>query len=204
MASLRDILRRRFAAAFWPPRFLEISAGFWPPRFRNLGRILAAEIQKARWPKSCRESRRDLGKNFVRGRLRLTRLMLGLQRFQVVVKSHPLGKNYSPLLNSVLLPIRFGRLHTLHFSNITLFSTQNSLLITSWLKAVKWRNVLEKLRRLLWRYAFQKKNRQSNVPCTLWDEDRENVVECRYGQLSSTEKIEKKKNKRNQEQYKTK
>ena len=42
------------------------------------------------------------------------------------------------------------------------------------------------------RYAFQKKNRQSNVPCTLWDEDRENVVECRYGQLSSTEKIEKK------------
>ena len=119
--------------------------------------------------------------------------MLGLQRFQVVVKSHPLGKNSSPLLNSVLLPIRFSCLHTLHFSYITLFSTQNSLLITSWLKAVKWRNVLEKLRRLLWRYAFQKKNRQSNVPCTLWDEDRENVVECRYGQLSSTEKIEKKK-----------
>ena len=131
MASLRDILRRRFAAGFWPPRFLEISAGFWPPRFRNLGRILAAEIQKARRPKSCRESRRDLGKNFVRGRLRLTRLMLGLQRFQVVVKSHPLGKNSSPLLNSVLLPIRFGCLHTLYFSNITLFSAQNSLLITS-------------------------------------------------------------------------
>ena len=41
----------------------------------------------------------------------------------------------------------------------------------------------------------RKKNRQSNVPCTLWDEDRENVVECRYGQLSSTEKIEKKKTK---------
>ena len=122
--------------------------------------------------------------------------MLGLQRFQVVVKSHPLGKNSSPLLNSVLLPIRFSCLHTLHFSYITLFSTQNSLLITSWLKAVKWRNVLEKLRRLLWRYAFQKKNRQSNVPCTLWDEDRENVVECRYGQLSSTEKIEKKKQKK--------
>ena len=121
--------------------------------------------------------------------------MLGLQRFQVVVKSHPLGKNSSPLLNSVLLPIRFGYLHTLHFSNITLFSIQTSLLITSWLKAVKWRNVLEKLRWLLWRYAFQKKNRQSNVPCTLWDEDRENVVECRYGQLSSTEKIEKKKQK---------
>ena len=26
----------------------------------------------------------------------------------------------------------------------------------------------------------------------MWDEDRENVVESRYGQLSSTEKIEKK------------
>ena len=41
----------------------------------------------------------------------------------------------------------------------------------------------------------------------MWDEDRENVVECRYGQLSSTEKIEKKKqkqNKTNQEQRKTK
>ena len=23
----------------------------------------------------------------------------------------------------------------------------------------------------------------------MWDEDRENIVECRYGQLSSTEKI---------------
>ena len=113
-----------------------------------------------------------------------------------MIQSHSLSKNSSPLLNSVLLPIRFGCLHTLHFSNITLFSTQNSLLITSWLKAVKWRNVLEKLRRLLWRYAFQKKNRQSNVPCTLWDEDRENVVECRYGQLSSTEEIEKKKQKK--------
>ena len=53
--------------------------------------------------------------------------------------------------------------------------------------------------------CIPEKNRQSNVPCTLRDEDRENVVECRYGQLSSTEKIEKKKqNKRNQEQYKTK
>ena len=31
----------------------------------------------------------------------------------------------------------------------------------------------------------------------MWDEDRENVVECRYGQLSSTEKIEKKKTKQN-------
>ena len=137
MASLRDILRRRFVAGFWPPRFLEIS---------------------------------DLGKNFVRGRLRLTRLMLGLQRFQVVVKSHPLGKNSSPLLNSVLLPIRFGCLHTLHFSNITLFSTQNSLLITSWLKAVKWRNVLEKLRRLLLRYAFQKK--KPTVECNLYCVER--------------------------------
>ena len=175
---------------------------------------LIIEIEKSRrdpkssaakiLPRISTRSRRDLGKNFVRGRLRLTRLMLGLQRFQVVVKSHPLGKNSSPLLNSVLLPIRFGCLHTLHFSNITLFSTQNSLLITSWLKAVKWRKVLEKLRQLLWRYAFQKKNRQSNVPCTLWKEDRENVVEFRYGQLSSTEKIEKKKNKRNQEQDKTK
>ena len=29
----------------------------------------------------------------------------------------------------------------------------------------------------------------------MWDEDRENVVECRYGQLSSTEKIEKNKTK---------
>ena len=29
----------RFAAGFWPPRFLEISAEFWPPRFRNLGEI---------------------------------------------------------------------------------------------------------------------------------------------------------------------
>ena len=107
-------------------RDLEISAGFWPRARRDL-----TEIQKARRLKSCRESRRDLGKNFVQGRLRLTRLMLGLQRFQVVVKSHPLGKNSSPLLNSVLLPIRFGCLHTLHFSNITLLSTQNSLLITS-------------------------------------------------------------------------
>ena len=126
---------------------------------RDLGRLLAAEIQKSRQdfgrrelgisassPRSHRDpkssaakilpristrSRRDLGKTFVQGRLRLTRLMLGLQRFQVVVKSHPLGKNSSPLLNSVLLPIRFGCLHTLHFSNITLFSTQNSLLITS-------------------------------------------------------------------------
>ena len=25
----------------------------------------------------------------------------------------------------------------------------------------------------------------------MWDEDRENVVECRYGQLSSTGKMEK-------------
>ena len=33
---------------------------------RDLGRILAAEIRKSRWPKSCRESRRDRGKNFVR------------------------------------------------------------------------------------------------------------------------------------------
>ena len=102
---------------------------------------LIIEIEKSRrdpkssaakiLPRISTRSRRDLGKNFVRGRLRLTRLMLGLQRFQVVVKSHPLGKNSSPLLNSVLLPIRFGCLHTLHFSNITLFSTQNSLLITS-------------------------------------------------------------------------
>ena len=102
-----------------------------------------------------------------------------LQRFQVVVKSHPLGKNSSPQFNFVLLPSRFGKNHnrslsyygswirllTLHFSNITFFSTQNSLLITSCLKAVKWRNVLE-LRWLLWRYAFQKKNRKSSKPCT--------------------------------------
>ena len=26
----------------------------------------------------------------------------------------------------------------------------------------------------------------------MWDEDRENIVECRYGQLSSTEEIKKK------------
>ena len=145
MASLRDKspqeIRGRILAAKIP---------------RDLGRILAAEIQKSRQdfgrrdlgisarsrrdpkssaakilPRISTRSRRDLGKNFVRGRLRLTRLMLGLQRFQVVVKSHPLGKNSSPLLNSVLLPIRFGYLHTLHFSNITLFSTQTSLLITS-------------------------------------------------------------------------
>ena len=51
--------------------------------------------------------------------------------------------------------------------------------------------------------CIPEKNRQSNVPCTLWDEDGENVVECRYGQLSSTGEIQKK-NKRNQEQYKTK
>jgi len=31
----------------------------------------------------------------------------------------------------------------------------------------------------------------------MWDEDRENVVECRYGLLSSTEKIEKNKTKQN-------
>ena len=37
----------------------------------------------------------------------------------------------------------------------------------------------------------------------MWDEDRENVVESRYGQLSSTEKIEKKQNKTNQGQCKT-
>ena len=28
----------------------------------------------------------------------------------------------------------------------------------------------------------------------MWNEDRENIVECRYGQLSSTEKTNKKKN----------
>ena len=32
----------------------------------------------------------------------------------------------------------------------------------------------------------------------MWDEDRENIVECRYGQLSSTEKIKKKRNKTKQ------
>ena len=57
--SMRNILRMRFAAGFWPLRFRdlgeilgrilaaeipEISAGFWPPRCLNLGRILAAEI----------------------------------------------------------------------------------------------------------------------------------------------------------------
>ena len=45
-------------------RFLnlgKISAGFWRPRFLNHGRILAAEISESRRPKSCRESRRDLG-----------------------------------------------------------------------------------------------------------------------------------------------
>ena len=31
----------------------------------------------------------------------------------------------------------------------------------------------------------------------MWDEDRENIVECRYGQLSSTEKTKKKKTKQN-------
>ena len=40
--------------------------------------------------------------------------------------------------------------------------------------------------------CIPEKNRQSNVPCTLWDEDGENVVECRYGQLSSTGEIQKK------------
>ena len=30
----------------------------------------------------------------------------------------------------------------------------------------------------------------------MWNEDRENIVECRYGQLSSTEEIEKKKQKK--------
>ena len=43
--------------------------------------------------------------------------------------------------------------------------------------------------------CIPEKNRQSNVPCTLRDEDRENVVECRYVQLSSTEKIGKKQKK---------
>ena len=40
----------------------------------------------------------------------------------------------------------------------------------------------------------------------MWNEDRENIVEYRYGQLSSTEKTKKKKkrNKTNQEQCKTK
>ena len=57
--SMRNILRMRFAAGFWPLRFRdlgeilgrilaaeipEISAGFWPPRCLNLGWILAAEI----------------------------------------------------------------------------------------------------------------------------------------------------------------
>ena len=134
-----------------------------------------------------------------------------LQRFQVVVKSHPLGKNSSPQFNFVLLPSRFGKNHnrslsyygswirllTLHFSNITFFSTQNSLLITSCLKAVKWRNVLENLRGGC--YGAMYSSKKPKVECILylsrnmmskmWDEDRENIVECRYGQLSSTEKI---------------
>ena len=39
----------------------------------------------------------------------------------------------------------------------------------------------------------------------MWDEDRENVVECKYGQLSSTEKIENKnKNKTKQTRNNTK
>ena len=38
----------------------------------------------------------------------------------------------------------------------------------------------------------------------MWDEDKENVVECRYGLLSSTKKQKQKQNKTNQEQYKTK
>ena len=83
----RDLgISATFSAGFWPPRFLnlvEISAGFWPPRFRDLGEISAefwpprflnlgerdlAEIQKSRWPNSWRESRRDLGENFLRER----------------------------------------------------------------------------------------------------------------------------------------
>ena len=58
-----------------------------------------------------------------------------------------------------------------------------------------------------------RKKKKQNVHYTLylsrdlmskmWDEDRENVVESRYGQLSSTEKIEKKQNKTNQGQCKT-
>ena len=66
--SMRNILRMRFAAGFWPLRFRdlgeilgrilaaeipEISAGFWPPRFGILGRILAAEMS---------ESRQDFGR----------------------------------------------------------------------------------------------------------------------------------------------
>ena len=69
---MRDILRRRFAAGFWPPRFRDLGeilgrilaaeiprdvgrilaaeipidlAVFWSPRFRNLG-----EISAGFWP----------------------------------------------------------------------------------------------------------------------------------------------------------
>ena len=111
----------------------------------------------------------------------------------------------------MLLPSRFGKSHnrslsyygswirllTLLFTNITLFSTQNSLLITSCLKAVNLRNVLEKLRGGC--YGAMHSSKKPKVECILylsrdmmskmWDEDRENIVECRYGQLSSTEKI---------------
>ena len=91
MASLRDILRRRLAAGFWSLRFRDLG--------EILGRILAAEISESRrdlgdilgqdfgrrdpkssaakiLPRISTRSRRDLGKNFVRGRLRLTPLML--------------------------------------------------------------------------------------------------------------------------------
>ena len=77
MASLRDILRRRLAAGFWPPRFRNLGeilgrilAAEISESRRDLGdilgRILAAAIQKARRPKSCRESRRDLGEIWVK------------------------------------------------------------------------------------------------------------------------------------------
>ena len=90
---MRDILRMRFEAGFWLPRFRnleEFSARFWPPRFRNLGEISTGcwpprfliEISAGFWPPRFRNlgeisaakilprisprSRRHLGENFGR------------------------------------------------------------------------------------------------------------------------------------------
>ena len=46
---------------------------------------------------------------------------------------------------------------------------------------------------LLWRYAFQKTPKVECTYARLDAQNVENVVECRYGQLSSTEQIEKNK-----------
>ena len=88
-----------------------------------------------------------------------------LQRFQVVVKSHPLGKTSSPLFNSVLLPSPFGCLHTLHFSNITILDSKQ---VTHYImtKSSDVKECSRKTERVAMALCIPEKNRTSNVPCT--------------------------------------